>query len=207
MSPPFLRACRALSVAALATVISPLTSAQAWRNCIPNSIGPGGCDSIGPGGGQSIGPGGGLSIGPGGGLSIGSGGGQSIGPGGGQSIAPGGGKALDRDRSRGLNPDTLRPYPDAGPGAIAPAAPPSSRLHAGMTQGEVLGVLGQPAVRETSGSQEAWHWCKTGTNVDQFFVVVFDGGRAMSGRAYQVSSDDMGGRTGHCSLFTRKALR
>jgi len=28
--------------------------AQAWRDCVPNSIGPGGCDSIGPGGGQSI---------------------------------------------------------------------------------------------------------------------------------------------------------
>lgn len=25
-------------------------NAQAWRNCVPNSIGPGGCDSIGPGG-------------------------------------------------------------------------------------------------------------------------------------------------------------
>jgi len=32
--------------------------AQAWRDCVPNSIGPGGCDSIGPGGGLSIGPGG-----------------------------------------------------------------------------------------------------------------------------------------------------
>ena len=48
---------------------------QAWRDCVPGSIGPGGCDSIGPGGGQSIGPGGGQSIGPGGGLSIGPGGG------------------------------------------------------------------------------------------------------------------------------------
>lgn len=43
--------------------------AQAWRNCITNSIGPGGCDSIAPGGGLSIAPGGGQSIGPGGGLS------------------------------------------------------------------------------------------------------------------------------------------
>ncbi len=77
--------------------------AQAWRDCIPNSIGPGGCDSIGPGGGQSIGPGGGQSIGPGGGRSIGPGGGQSIGPGGGLSIGPGGGLAIDRDRSRGLS--------------------------------------------------------------------------------------------------------
>lgn len=31
---------------------------QAWRDCVPNSIGPGGCDSIGPRGGRSIGPGG-----------------------------------------------------------------------------------------------------------------------------------------------------
>ena len=90
------------------------SAAQAWRDCIPGSIGPGGCDSIGPGGGKSIGPGGGLSIGPGGGLSIGPGGGQSIGPGGGQSIGPGGGQSLDRDRSRGLDPNTLRPYPMPG---------------------------------------------------------------------------------------------
>jgi hypothetical protein len=55
--------------------------------------------------------GGGLSIAPGGGLSIGPGGGQSIVPGGGQSIGPGGGQALDRDKSIGLDPDTLRPYP------------------------------------------------------------------------------------------------
>lgn len=89
-------------------------NAQAWRNCVPNSIGPGGCDSIGPGGGQSIGPGGGQSIGPGGGLSIGPEGGQSIGPRGGQSIGPGGGQALDRDRTKGLNTNTMRPYDDYG---------------------------------------------------------------------------------------------
>ncbi len=77
--------------------------AQAWRDCIPNSIGPGGCDSIGPVGGQSIGPGGGLSIGPGGG--------QSIGPGGGLSIGPGGRLAIVRDRSRGLDSRTMRPFP------------------------------------------------------------------------------------------------
>lgn len=94
---------------------------KAWRDCIPNSIGPGGCDSIGPGGGKSIGPGGGLSIGPGGGMSIGPGGGQSIAPGGGQSIAPGGGKSLTRDRSRGLDPDTLRPYPEMLRGVEMPS--------------------------------------------------------------------------------------
>ncbi len=110
----------------------PAHSQQAWRDCTPGSIGPGGCDSIGPGGGRSIGPGGGMSIGPGGGLSIGPGGGQSIGPGGGQSIGPGGGKSIMRDRSRGLNTDTMRPYnnpykPDAKsvpllvPSAGAPA--------------------------------------------------------------------------------------
>lgn len=86
-------------------------SAQAWRNCIPNSIGPGGCDSIGPGGGRSIGPGGGESIGPSGGLSIGPSGGQSIGPGGGQSIGPGGGQSMNRDRTQGLDTNTMRPYP------------------------------------------------------------------------------------------------
>ena len=77
-------------------------NAQSWRNCIPNSIAPGGCDSIAPGGGKSIAPGGGMSIAPGGGL--------SIAPGGGQSIAPGGGQAFDRDKTKGLNTNTMRPY-------------------------------------------------------------------------------------------------
>src|SRR5262245_66110239 len=88
---------------------------KAWKDCIQNSIGPGGCDSIGPGGGRSIGPGGGWSIGPGGGLSIGPGGGQSIGPGGGLSIAPGGGLAFDRHWSRGLDPRRIpSDYPRHG---------------------------------------------------------------------------------------------
>ena len=29
-------------------------SAQSWRDCVRNSIGPGGCESIGPGGGMSL---------------------------------------------------------------------------------------------------------------------------------------------------------
>ena len=105
---PLMIACAA---AALTIGLSGGAGAQAWRECVPNSIGPGGCDSIGPGGGKSIGPGGGLSIGPGGGKSIGPGGGQSIGPGGGRSIGPGGGMSMGRDWSRGLHPDTLRPAP------------------------------------------------------------------------------------------------
>lgn len=100
---------------------------RAWKDCTPNSIGPGGCDSIAPGGGMSIGPGGGLSIAPGGGLSIGPGGGQSIAPDGGQNIGPGGGKAIDRDRTRGLDPDTMRPYPEAQRG-IVPPIPSSSQM-------------------------------------------------------------------------------
>jgi hypothetical protein len=94
----------------IAGISANVYAGTAWRDCVPGSIGPGGCDSIGPGGGQSISPGGGQSIGPGGGLSIGPGGGQSIGPGGGQSIGPGGGDSPFRDRSRGLNTDTMRPY-------------------------------------------------------------------------------------------------
>jgi hypothetical protein len=96
-----------LSLLLLAGWSTSPAQAQAWRNCVQGSIGPGGCDSIGPGGGRSIGPGGGLSIGPGGGLSIGPGGGQSIGSNGGLSIAPGGGLGPDRDWSRGLDPRTI----------------------------------------------------------------------------------------------------
>jgi hypothetical protein len=83
-----------LFLIAVISIFASSANAQAWRNCIPGSIGPGGCNSIGPGGGLSIGPGGGQSIGPGGGLSIGPGGGQSIG----------------RDRTRGLNTQTMQPF-------------------------------------------------------------------------------------------------
>lgn len=177
--------------------------AQAWRNCVPGSIGPGGCDSIGPGGGMSIGPGGGQSIGPGGGLSIGPGGGQSIGPGGGQSIGPGGGQALDRNRDRGLNPDTLRPYPDPSPNP--PPVALGSALSNGASRAEVLNAMGAPQRRETKGSMEAWHFCRTGTTVDQFIAIVFDGGKAVGTRRYQVTSEEAGG-TGECAKFARSVL-
>lgn len=181
---------------------------QAWRNCDPGSIGPGGCDSIGPGGGQSIGPGGGQSIGPGGGQSIGPGGGQSIGPGGGQSIGPGGGKSLDRDTSRGLNTDTMRPYenPQFGIQPVPIPSPQHGSISKGMTVGQVTAVLGTPAVRERSGPREALHFCVTGTTVDQFLVVLFDDNFAVSSRKYQVTSEEVG-TTGHCSNFVRRVLR
>lgn len=114
------KAMFAVAAVGVALGIAHADEGRAWKDCTPNSIGPGGCDSIAPGGGMSIGPGGGLSIGPGGGLSIGPGGGQSIAPGGGQYIGPGGGKAIDRDRTRGLDPDTLRPYPEAQSGVVPP---------------------------------------------------------------------------------------
>jgi hypothetical protein len=97
----------------LMALIPCIGQAQAWRDCVPNSMGPGGCESMGPGGGLSMGPGGGQSMGPGGGLSMGPGGGQSMGPGGGLSMGPGGGLAIDRDRSRGLDTRTMRPFPPA----------------------------------------------------------------------------------------------
>jgi hypothetical protein len=49
-------------VTALALFCVTSLNAQSWRNCVPGSIGPGGCDSIGPGGGRSIGPGGGYQL-------------------------------------------------------------------------------------------------------------------------------------------------
>ena len=60
MVPPVSLGGLEMKIAATALATMALVSsadAQAWRNCIQNSIGPGGCESIGPGGGQSIGPG------------------------------------------------------------------------------------------------------------------------------------------------------
>jgi hypothetical protein len=102
------RFCLLFVVAALLPVswVSTAT-AQAWRDCVPKSGAPGGCDSAGPGGGKAIGAGGTPAIsGPGGGLSIGPGVGQPIGPSGGQSVAPGGGQAPA--------PSTVRPAATPG---------------------------------------------------------------------------------------------
>ena len=51
-----------LTIGLVAFSPSAMVSAQAWRNCVPNSMGPGGGQSMGPGGGQSMGPGGGQSL-------------------------------------------------------------------------------------------------------------------------------------------------
>jgi len=37
-----------LAICVVCVLISGTAYAQAWRDCIPNSIGPGGCDSMGP---------------------------------------------------------------------------------------------------------------------------------------------------------------
>lgn len=178
---------------------------QAWKNCIPDSIALGGCDSIAPGGGKSIAPGGGLSIGPGGGL--------SIEPGGGQSIGPGGGQALDRNRTRGLDPDTMRPYRDAGvpssinnPSTFNGTPLPTQRLKPGMSKDEVYQVLGSPSQFEYKGSSEAWHFCKTGVERDEFLVILFNNGRTVSGRTYVVTLADTHGKTGNCAKFARLIL-
>jgi hypothetical protein len=105
-----MRICTVLVGLSLALSLTGV-NAQSWKNCIPGSMGPGGCESMGPGGGRSMGPGGGQSMGPGGGRSMGPGGGQSMGPGGGQSMGPGGGSSSTRDRRYGLDPNTLEPYP------------------------------------------------------------------------------------------------
>lgn len=82
--------------------------AQAWRTCVPGSMGPGGCESMGPGGGRSMGLGGGESMGPRGGRSMGPGGGGSMGPGGGLSMDPSGGQYIGRDQSHGFSAGQLR---------------------------------------------------------------------------------------------------
>ena len=97
------RFCLSLIVAAVLPVLWCSTAtAQASRDCVPNSAAPGGCDSTGPGG-KPIGRGEGPSIAPGGAP-----------PSAGQSIPPAGGQALDPDRSKGLDPNTLRPRPMLG---------------------------------------------------------------------------------------------
>lgn len=113
----------ALIAASAALMFAGSANAQAWLNCVPGSIAPGGCDSIAPGGGRSIAPGGGESIAPGGGRSIAPGGGLSIAPGGGLDFGPGGGRSPDRNINRGFIPGSTTSFPGADPTSGAPIRP------------------------------------------------------------------------------------
>jgi outer membrane protein assembly factor BamE (lipoprotein component of BamABCDE complex) len=63
----------------------------------------------------------------------------------------------------------------------------ASRIIAGMKRIEVAAVMGDPAVKEISGSTEEWHYCKTGSKVDEYIAVAFKGDSLSELQYYTVS--------------------
>ncbi len=80
----------------------------------------------------------------------------------------------------------------------------SSLLKPGMTRDQVQEIMGPPVKSEFSGSQQAWHYCKTGSSSDEFAVMFFNDGVLTELQNYYVTSADVGGAYGDCSKFTRR---
>ena len=79
-------------------------------------------------------------------------------------------------------------------------------LNAGLSKQDVKQVMGLPVRTEFSGSQEAWHYCRTGEGSDEYAVVMFSDGKVVSAKNYNLSAADSGGATGDCSKFVRSVF-
>lgn len=67
----------------------------------------------------------------------------------------------------------------------------ANRLVAGMKRTEVTALMGEPAVKEISASTEEWHYCKTGSKVDEYIAVAFKGDSLSDLQHYTVSWLDL----------------
>ena len=65
----------------------------------------------------------------------------------------------------------------------------SFRLHEGMTQDEVLTIMGKPIKTDFYKSVEEWHYCKTGVvgrNPDEFLALFFYENKLIAKKNYSV---------------------
>jgi outer membrane protein assembly factor BamE (lipoprotein component of BamABCDE complex) len=76
-----------------------------------------------------------------------------------------------------------------------------SSISYGMTKDQVLGIMGSPAKSEFSGNDEAWSYCRTEFNMDEFAHVIFKNGRVTQVRNYSRTVAQEGGFAGDCSAF------
>lgn len=67
----------------------------------------------------------------------------------------------------------------------------ANRRVAGMKRTEVTALMGEPAVKEISASTEEWHYCKTGSKVDEYIAVAFKGDSLSDLQHYTVSWLDL----------------
>jgi hypothetical protein len=72
-------------------------------------------------------------------------------------------------------------------------------IEPGMTQNQVLSVMGTPGNRQFEGSNEAWQWCRTGWEMtgDSYIVVWFYRGYVTGMNSYKNF------QYGSCSAFYR----
>ena len=74
------------------------------------------------------------------------------------------------------------------------------RLSVGMSKDDVRAVMGDPARAQAADTHEAWHYCRTGSSVDEFAVVIFKDSKVTEARHYSATTADEGA-VGDCSLF------
>jgi len=81
-------------------------------------------------------------------------------------------------------------------------------VEVGMTKREVSSLMSYPIKTEFALNKEAWHWCRTGLQgePDEFVVVMFIDGEAVSKNNYFQSLSDVGGAVGDCSKFVKSAM-
>ncbi|PKO69051.1 MAG: hypothetical protein CVU22_06545 [Betaproteobacteria bacterium HGW-Betaproteobacteria-16] len=61
----------------------------------------------------------------------------------------------------------------------------------GADAASVKGLLGEPAVREVTDGREEWHYCKTGSTVDEYVAISFNDKRVVAVGYYNVSWLDL----------------
>ena len=79
----------------------------------------------------------------------------------------------------------------------------SYRLSPGMTKAEVEQIMGPPAKSDFSENVEEWHYCKTGTNSDEFLALFFYEDELLEKVNYVVTLADTRGATGSCEKFIK----
>lgn len=78
-----------------------------------------------------------------------------------------------------------------------------SLLKPGMSQDQVVAIMGEPAKVEFSKQNKALHYCSTGYGSDEYAVVVLTSGEVVAAKNYTVTLSDTGGATGDCSRFVK----
>jgi Zn-dependent protease with chaperone function len=74
----------------------------------------------------------------------------------------------------------------------------SEMLKTGMYQETVLQVMGVPITKEFQGDGAEWHYCETGSAMDEFVAVIFEQGALTQLKRYTVTASNSG-LTGDCT--------